>query len=130
MDAVRAHCRSTPGRRHERLPAMTPDPNANALDTWAKALQVNLDRRWYGTFAEIGGGQEVSRWFFRVGGASGTVAKSISAYDMAVSDAVYGKADRYVSRTRLQSMLDHEFELNTSRLSDARGDSTRFFAFA
>lgn len=109
---------------------MIAENTSKSLDTWHKALQINLDRRWYGTFAEIGGGQEVSRWFFRVGGASGTVAKSMSAYDMAVSDAVYGKADRYVSRVRLQSMLDHEYQLNVDRLSEARGDSTRFFAFA
>ena len=68
-----------------------------AADTLQKALQINLDPRWYGTIAEIGAGQEVARWFFRAGGAAGTVAKSISAYDMAVSDAVYGKSDRYVS---------------------------------
>src|SRR5580692_4850706 len=77
-------------------------------DTHQKALRINLDPRWYGTVAEIGAGQEVVRWFFRVGGAAGTVAKSISAYDMAVSDAVYGKADRYVSAGRLQGMLDIE----------------------
>jgi hypothetical protein len=109
---------------------MIPEPTAKPIDTWDKALQINLDRRWYGTFAEIGGGQEVSRWFFRVGGASGTVAKSMSAYDMAVSDAVYGKADRYVSRPRLQAMLDREFQLDLERLSTDRGDTTRFFAFA
>ncbi len=67
-------------------------------DTLQKALRINLDPRWYGTFAEIGAGQEVVRWFFRVGGAAGTIAKSMSAYDMTVSDAIYGKADRYVSR--------------------------------
>ena len=67
------------------------------MDTLHKALRINFDPRWYGTFAEIGAGQEVARWFFRAGGAAGTVAKSISAYDMAVSDAVYGKSDRYVS---------------------------------
>ena len=100
------------------------------LNTHQKALRVNLDRRWYGSFAEIGAGQEVVRWFFRVGGASGTVAKSMSAYDMAVSDAIYGTADRYVSRSRLQAMLNHEFALNIERLSGSRGDSTSFFAFA
>jgi hypothetical protein len=100
------------------------------FDTHHKALKINLDPRFYGTFAEIGAGQEVVRWFFRVGAAAGTVAKSISAYDMAVSDAIYGGADRYVSRTRLQSMLDHEYQLNVDRLGDARGDSTAFFAFA
>ena len=99
-------------------------------DTLQKALRINLDPRWYGTIAEIGAGQEVARWFFRAGGAAGTVAKSMSAYDMAVSDAVYGKADRYVSEGRLQAMLDHEFELNLERLGDDRGDETAFFAFA
>jgi hypothetical protein len=101
-----------------------------ALDTLQKALQINLDPRWYGTIAEIGAGQEVARWFFRAGGAAGTVAKTMSAYDMAVSDAVYGKSDRYVSKGRLQAMLDHEFELNVERLGDQRGDDTAFFAFA
>jgi hypothetical protein len=100
------------------------------LDTHAKALQINLDARRYGTFAEIGAGQEVVRWFFRAGGASGTIAKSMSAYDMAVSDAIYGKAERYVCRPRLQSMLDHEHGLNISRLAESRGDATAFFAFA
>jgi len=111
---------------------MTPDPvmKEAALDTHHKALKINLDPRWYGTFAEIGAGQEVVRWFFRVGGAAGTVAKSMSAYDMDVSDAIYGTADRYVSRSRLQAMLDLEFELNVERLADKRGDSTSFFAFA
>lgn len=101
-----------------------------SLDTHQKALQINLDPRWYGTFAEIGAGQEVVRWFFRVGGAAGTIAKSISAYDMATSDAIYGQCERYVSRQRLQSMLDHEHGLNIERLAEARGDSTAFFAFA
>ena len=100
------------------------------LDTHHKALKINLDPRWYGTLAEIGAGQEVVRWFFRVGAAAGTVAKSISAYDMVVSDAIYGSGDRYVSRVRLQAMLDREFQLNVERLSDKRGDNTAFFAFA
>ena len=100
------------------------------LDTHSKALRINLDPRRYGTFAEIGAGQEVVRWFFRVGGAAGTVAKSMSAYDMHVSDAIYGRTDRYVSRLRLQAMLDHEFELNVERLGPERGDTTSFFAFA
>ena len=100
------------------------------LDTHSKALKINLDPRWYGTFAEIGAGQEVVRWFFRVGGAAGTVAKSMSAYDMKVSDAIYGHADRYVSRNRLQAMLDREFDLDIERLAVERGDNTSFFAFA
>ena len=99
-------------------------------DTHSKALRINLDPRWYGTFAEIGAGQEVVRWFFRVGGAAGTVAKSMSAYDMKVSDAIYGHVDRYVSRNRLQAMLDHEFGLDIERLGPERGDNTSFFAFA
>ncbi|MEO7036458.1 MAG: TonB-dependent receptor [Polyangiaceae bacterium] len=100
------------------------------LDTHRKALAINLDPRRYGTFAEIGAGQEVVRWFFRVGGAAGTIAKSISAYDMAVSDAIYGHTERYVARKRLQAMLDHEHQLNLERLRDARGDTTAFFAFS
>src|SRR3974390_3421818 len=99
-------------------------------DTHQKALRINLDPRWYGTVAEIGAGQEVARWFFRVGGAAGTIAKSISAYDMAVSDAIYGEGDRYVSMGRLQAMLDHEYQLNVDRLGEKRGDTTAFFAFA
>ena len=74
-------------------------------DIHQKALAVNLDSRRYGSFAEIGAGQEVVRWFFQVGGASGTISKSISAYDMKVSDAIYGKAQRYVSRSRLVALL-------------------------
>ncbi|PYK63086.1 MAG: nicotinate-nucleotide adenylyltransferase [Verrucomicrobia bacterium] len=98
--------------------------------TEQKALQINLDPNKYGTFAEIGAGQEVARWFFHVGGASGTIAKTISAYDMIVSDAIYGPSERYVSRQRLQSMLDHEYALLLERLTAKRGDTTKFFAFA
>jgi len=104
--------------------------SGSSADTHQKALRINLDPRWYGTIAEIGAGQEVVRWFFQVGGAAGTIAKSMSAYDMAVSDAVYGPADRYVSIDRLQAMLDHEYDLNVDRLGDSRGDTTAFFAFA
>src|SRR6201997_4112582 len=100
------------------------------VDTHSKTLRINLDPRWYGTFAEIGAGQEVVRWFFRVGGAAGTIAKSMSAYDMKVSDAIYGHSERYVSRGRLQAMLDHEFGLNLERLGQDRGDDTSFFVFA
>jgi hypothetical protein len=98
--------------------------------THQKALRINLDPTTYGTFAEIGAGQEVARWFFRVGGAAGTVAKTMSAYDMVVSDSIYGKADRYVSRDRLSRMLDHEYSLMVQRLDATRGASTRFFVFA
>lgn len=100
------------------------------LLTGAKALEVNLDAIRYGSFAEIGAGQEVVRWFFRVGGAAGTIAKSISAYDMKISDDIYGKASRYVCRERLEDMLDLEYKLNLERLNEQRGDSTAFFAFA
>jgi hypothetical protein len=100
------------------------------IDTRQKALRINLDPRWYGTFAEIGAGQEVVRWFFRVGAAAGTIAKSISAYDMTVSDAIYGECKRYVSRARLENMLTHEHHLNLQRLQDTRGDDTAFFVFA
>jgi hypothetical protein len=100
------------------------------VDTHAKALQINLDPRRYGTFAEIGAGQEVVRWFFRAGGAAGTIAKSMSAYDMAISDAIYGRAERYVCRQRLEAMLDHEHKLNLGRLSEVRGSATAFFSFA
>ena len=100
------------------------------LTTIQKALTINLDVPKYGTFAEIGAGQEVAREFFQAGGASGTIAKSISAYDMVFSDAIYGKAPRYVSRERLKLMLDHEYQLLIDRLSPTRGDRTNFFVFA
>jgi hypothetical protein len=105
-------------------------PTRESLDTHEKALQVNLDKGNYGTFAEIGGGQEVARWFFQVGGAAGTIAKTISAYDMTVSDEIYGRTDRYVSRQRLQTMLEREYGLLNEHLSGKRGSDTRFFAFA
>src|SRR5262245_36106158 len=100
------------------------------LTTNRKALTINLDDPKYGTFAEIGAGQEVARVFFQAGGASGTIAKTISAYDMNFSDAIYGKAPRYVSRERLGLMLDHEYNLLLERLAAARGDRTTFFVFA
>lgn len=105
-------------------------PPAERPTTERKALAVNLDPRRYGSFAEIGAGQEVVRWFFRVGGAAGTIAKSMSAYDMSVSDAIYGHCERYVCRKRLEDMLDREHSLNLERLRDSRGDTTAFFAFA
>ena len=100
------------------------------MTTHDKALRINLDPARYGTFAEIGAGQEVGRWFFLVGGAAGTVAKTMSAYDMTVSDAVYGPAQRYVSRQRLQAMLEHEWDLLLQRLESERGAATQFFVFA
>ncbi len=100
------------------------------LGTHQKAFQINLDPTKYGTFAEIGAGQEVARWFFRVGAAAGTIAKTISAYDMTISDAIYGRAERYVSKQRLEMMLEHEYPLLLERLDDKRGASTKFFVFA
>src|SRR5512136_2306424 len=100
------------------------------LDTHRKAHAVNMDARRYGTFAEIGAGQEVVRWFFRAGGAARTVAKTISAYDMAVSDAIYGPTDYYVSRHRLRAMLDYEYDLLLERLNKTRGGKSAFFVFA
>jgi hypothetical protein len=105
-------------------------PNAAERDTHRKALRLNLDTSIYGTVAEVGAGQEVARWLFQAGGASGTVAKSISAYDMKVSDEIYGASLRYVSRDRLAKMLDHEYDLLVSRLAEVRGAETAFFAFA
>jgi hypothetical protein len=95
-----------------------------------KALQINLGGAMYGTFAEIGAGQEVARWFFLAGATVATVAKTMSAYDMSVSDAIYGKSDRYVSRKRLESMLAYEFDLVLQQLDAQRGEKSRFFAFA
>jgi len=106
---------------------MTPEME---IATDEKALQINLDPAKYGTFAEIGAGQEVARRFFRIGGAAGTIAKTMSAYDMTFSDAIYGPADRYVSRVRLQKMLDHEFNLLIERLDAKFGAEKTFFVFA
>jgi hypothetical protein len=105
-------------------------PNAAERDTHRKALRLNLDASYYGTVAEVGAGQEVARWLFQAGGASGTVAKSISAYDMKVSDEIYGPSPRYVSRERLEQMLTHEYDLLISRLAEVRGVETAFFAYA
>src|SRR2546423_12500880 len=100
------------------------------VETNRKALQINLDGQKYGTFAEIGAGQEVARRFFLVGGASGTIAKTMSAYDMTFSDAIYGPTDRYVSRIRLGTMLDHEYQLLIERLDQKLGGERTFFVFA
>ena len=104
--------------------------DGQVLTTNQKALKINLDLARYGTFAEIGAGQEVARWFFKVGGAAGTIAKSTSAYDMAISDAIYGPSKRYVSRERLQSMLDCVHAITIENLGATRGDKTAFFTFA
>lgn len=102
------------------------------LGTKQKALEINLNSRIYGSFAEIGAGQDVAANFFKAGASSGTIAKTMSAYDMVVSDAIYGaqKVRRYVSEPRLIAMLDHEYGLLVERLATQRGDNTTFFAFS
>jgi hypothetical protein len=104
-------------------------PSAQKLDTHHKALSLNLDPSTFGSFAEIGAGQEVARWFLLVGAASGTVAKTISAYDKEVSDDLYGSGSRYVSKQRLEAMLDSEWTQLLTQLSKTRGQQTRFFCF-
>lgn len=100
--------------------------------TLGRALEINLNPQIYGTFAEIGAGQEVARYFFQAGKASQTIAKTISAYDMIYSDEIYGKetSGRYVCESRLEKMLDKEFKLLHKRLDPTRGSSSCFFAFA
>src|SRR5690606_30237986 len=102
------------------------------VETTRKPLKINLITHTHGTFAEIGAGQEVARNFFGAGAASGTIAKTMSAYDMAFSDAIYGveESGRYVSRTRVKKMLTHEFNLLTERLHGEKYKSKTFFAFA
>ena len=99
------------------------------LDTHHKALTLNLDPSVFGSFAEIGAGQEVARWFLIVGGASGTVAKTISAYDKEVSDDLYGAGSRYVSKQRLEAMLGREWTQLLNQLAKSRGSQARFFSF-
>ncbi|HEV2353311.1 MAG TPA: hypothetical protein VGR89_03665 [Puia sp.] len=102
------------------------------LQTKQKALAINLDPRIYGSFAETGAGQDVAAYFFKAGASSGTIAKTMSAYDMTFSDAIYGTQPgrRYVSEARLVAMLEKEYGLLIERLSEKRGDQTTFFAFA
>ncbi len=97
-----------------------------------KALSLNLIKPLYGTIAEIGAGQEVARWFFKVGGAAGTIAKAMSAYDMTFSDDIYGREEsgRYVVKSRVLKMLDHEYSLLESRLAKNQKNEKMFFAFA
>lgn len=97
--------------------------------TQEKAFRINMDKRIYGSFAEIGAGQETANWFFRSSGAAGTVAKTISAYDMTVSDTLYGPVRRYVSQERLEQMMDYEYTQLINRLGEKRGADTCFFAF-
>lgn len=99
------------------------------MTTYDKVQELNLDPAVYGTFAEIGAGQETTNWFFRATGAAGMVAKTISAYDMTMSDAIYGVADRYVSADRLEAMLSHEYAILLERLGPKRGKDTTFFSF-
>ena len=104
-------------------------PEEEKPDTHQKALSINLNGAIFGSFAEIGAGQEVARWFLRVGGASGTVAKTISAYDKEVSDDLYGTGTRYVSKQRLKAMIESEWEQLLGQLQASRGANTKFFAF-
>jgi hypothetical protein len=99
------------------------------LDTHHKALSLNLDTSTFGSFAKIGAGQEVARWFLPVGGASGTVAKSSSAYDKEVSDDLYGSGSRYVSKQRVEAMVHNEWTQLLTQLGKTRGPQTRFFCF-
>src|SRR6188768_868955 len=114
------------GNTHMSAPAGP--ANSAALDTHQKALAVNLDPTSFGSFAEIGAGQEVARWFLRVGAASGTVAKTVSAYDKEVSDDLYGTGTRYVSKPRVEAMLDREWESLVHQVGESRGSKTRLFA--
>src|SRR5690348_14258087 len=111
-------------------PSLRSYSDASATDVHGKALSIYLDPTIYGTFAEIGASQEVARWFLSVGAASGTVAKTICAYDKVVSDDIDGAGTRYVSKQRLLAMLDREYELLVERLGRTRGSNTRFFVFA
>jgi hypothetical protein len=104
-------------------------PPAEKISTHQKALTVNLDPSTFGSFAEIGAGQEVARWFLTVGAASGTVAKTISAYDKEISDDLYGSGSRYVSIQRLEAMLENEWTQLLAQLEKTRGSHTRFFSF-
>ena len=101
-----------------------------SLTTGQKVLSINLDEQKYGSIVEIGAGQEVARQFFKAGAAAGTIAKTSSAYDMTMSDAIYGKAGRYVSRERVETMSEHEFQLCIERLQEVRPSNTTFFAYA
>ncbi|OED38592.1 nicotinate-nucleotide adenylyltransferase [Chromatiales bacterium (ex Bugula neritina AB1)] len=108
------------------------DNNVSQRTTTDKALRINLDDRKYGTIAEIGAGQEVARQFFLAGAAAGTIAKTMSAYDMQFSDAIYGvqTGGRYVSRSRVEAMLDKEFGLVIDRVGNSRPANSRFFSYA
>ncbi|MBQ0737935.1 TonB-dependent receptor, partial [Aquimarina celericrescens] len=98
----------------------------------SKALRINLNENIYGTFAEIGAGQETVRNFFRAGAASGTIAKTMSAYDKDFSDAIYGIEDdkRYVTEARLKKMLSHEMRLMEERMDRKKHPKKLFFTYA
>ena len=104
-------------------------PTDEKVGTHQKALTINLDGSIFGSFAEIGAGQEVARWFLTVGGASGTVAKTISAYDKEVSDDLYGRGTRYVSQPRVEAMMESEWKQLLAELQASRGAKTRFFTY-
>jgi len=108
------------------------DKTVSSRDTSQKALRINLDDKKYGTIVEIGAGQEVARHFFLVGAAAGTIAKTMSAYDMHFSDAIYGVQDdkRYVCKARVDAMMRQEYDLVLDRVSDTRSKSTRYFSYA
>ncbi|MAD16350.1 MAG: nicotinate-nucleotide adenylyltransferase [Alteromonadaceae bacterium] len=108
------------------------DKQTSSRNTSAKALRLNLDEKKYGTIVEIGAGQEVARQFFLAGAAAGTIAKTMSAYDMKFSDAIYGVQEdrRYVSKARVKAMMEQEFELVLDRVGDTRSRSSRYFAYA
>lgn len=107
------------------------DKNTSSRTTLDKALRINLDTKKYGTIAEIGAGQEVARQFFKAGAAAGTVAKTISAYDMKFSDAIYGTQEdgRYVSKSRVKSMIEKEFDLVIDRVGTTRSKTSRYFSY-
>lgn len=108
------------------------DKQISSRKTKDKALRINLDDKKYGTIVEIGAGQEVARQFFIAGAAAGTIAKTMSAYDMKFSDAIYGVQEngRYVSKARVQAMMEQEFDLVLERVGDSRPKSSRYFAYA
>ena len=108
------------------------DKNISSRSTLEKALRINLDEKKYGTIVEIGAGQEVARQFFKTGAAAGTIAKTMSAYDMKFSDAIYGvQADgRYVSKSRVRAMLEKEFGLILERVGKSRSRTSRYFSYA
>jgi hypothetical protein len=108
------------------------DKKVSSRSTINKALRLNLDEKKYGTIVEIGAGQEVARQFFLAGAAAGTIAKTMSAYDMKFSDAIYGVQEdrRYVSKARVKAMMTQEFDLVVDRVGDIRSKSSRYFSYA